>query len=398
MYNKKKLPKSQYELTKGVPNKDFGRDNDVRRDDDKLKELSIGLYDVDNTIKWYFDHIIRPEIDDFGSKTPVPVVFGSPEKWKNIQSDGYFRDKNGKIQSPLIAYKRTGINKNRSLGNKVDGNFPQAYYTEELKYNQFNKYDQFAKLTNRKPVKTYINTIVPDYVDITYDVIVWTDFIEHMNKIVESIIYSEGSFWGEPDRFKFRTKIDSYTNTTDLLQDSDRVIRTAFTITMFGYLVPDALVKNLSQKTSGKTFDTSQLVMTLNADPDPTIFKEKDELEVGAGVELQAPIITSAINPNSLLDATLVAYLNTNKTIQATTVTAPSTALFNGSFLAAPGSLPATSVNNFAFFINGQYVEPGAITSFVDNGNGTCTLTVNVGQLGFTLAATDEIVAIGKFA
>jgi len=54
-------------------------------------------------------------------------------------------------------------------------------------------------------------------------------------------------------------------------------------------------------------------------------------------------------------------------------------------------------VLNFIFFINGQYVEPLAITSFVDNGNGTCTLVLNLAQLGFNLIAADEIVAIGKF-
>jgi hypothetical protein len=59
--------------------------------------------------------------------------------------------------------------------------------------------------------------------------------------------------------------------------------------------------------------------------------------------------------------------------------------------------LPATSVANFTFFINGQYVEPTAITSFTQ-GSGVCTLVIDTSQLGFTLAATDEIVAIGKFA
>ncbi len=49
------------------------------------------------------------------------------------------------------------------------------------------------------------------------------------------------------------------------------------------------------------------------------------------------------------------------------------------------------------FFINGQYVEPTAITSFTQS-SGICTLVINTSQLGFTLAATDEIVAIGKFA
>ena len=40
MYTKKNLPKSQFELSTGALDKRFGRDNDIRRDDDSLK-LSI---------------------------------------------------------------------------------------------------------------------------------------------------------------------------------------------------------------------------------------------------------------------------------------------------------------------------------------------------------------------
>ena len=112
MYNRKKLPKSQYELSQGKKNLDFERDNDIRRDTDTLKELSIGLRDIDFAIKYYFDNVIKPEVVEFGNKVKVPIVYGSPERWKNIQADGYFRDRDGKIQTPLIAYKRTGITKN----------------------------------------------------------------------------------------------------------------------------------------------------------------------------------------------------------------------------------------------------------------------------------------------
>ena len=43
MYTRKKLPKSQYELSKGVEKKDITRATDVRRDEDTLKELTVGL-------------------------------------------------------------------------------------------------------------------------------------------------------------------------------------------------------------------------------------------------------------------------------------------------------------------------------------------------------------------
>ena len=400
MYTKKKLPKSQYELSTGEEDKRFGRDNEVRRDDDTLKELSIGLYDIDYTIKWYFDNVIKPEVDVFGTKTLVPVVYGAPEKWKNIQADGYFRDMAGKIQSPLISYRRSGITPNKTLGSKVDANFPQLYSTQEIKYGQQNRYDQFGVLTNSKPIKSYITTIIPEYVDITYDVVIWTDFVEHMNTIVESIIYTQGSFWGEADRFRFRTKVDNFTNTTDLLQDQDRIVRTSFTITMFGYIIPNVLAKNLSKKQSSKAFDNRQITIDSTVDNDPTVFQQTDQLTTGAGTSMSTPTLTTAPNPNALTSSNplLLAYLNTNIAKESTSVTPTATATFAAAFLAAPAGLPTTSATNFIFFINGQYVEPSALTSFVDNGNGTCTVVFDVGDLGFTLVSSDEVVAIGKFA
>jgi hypothetical protein len=395
MYTRKKLPKSQYELSKGIKNQEYERDNDIRRDDETLKDLSIGLYDIDHAIKYYFENVIRPEIVEFGTVVKVPVIYGSPEKWKNVQADGYFRDKNGKIQSPLIAYKRTSITKNRGLTNKVDANFPNLYYNQEVKYTQINKYDQFSILTNSRPIKTYINTVVPDYIDITYDVIMWTDSIEGMNKLVESVIYTEGSYWGDMEKFKFRSKIDSLTNTTDLLQDMDRTIRTSFQITIFGHIVPDVLAKNLSKKQSNKTYDSRQIIIEATPDADPTVFQQKEDLNV-TPTTFTTPTITAAPNPASLGDATVLAYLNTNKAVQADTVTIPNTAYFTTTFLTAPTSLPSTGVANFTFFINGQYVEPSAVVSFTES-SGICTLIVNPAQLGFTLAITDEIVAIGKF-
>jgi hypothetical protein len=395
MYTRKPLPKTQYELSKGDKNREYERDNDVRRDDDNLKELSIGLFDIDYAIKYYFEEVIRPEIEEFGAIVKVPVIYGSPEKWKNVQSDGYFRDKNGKIQAPLIAYKRTAITKNRGLANKVDANFPNLYYNQEVKYNQINKYDQFSKLTNSKPIKTYINTVIPDYIDVTYDVVIWTDYVESMNKIVESVIYTEGAYWGDMEKFKFRSKIDSFTNTTDLMQDADRVVRTSFQLTIFGQIVPDVLAKNLSKKQSNKTFDSRQTVMEVTPDADPSVFQQKEDM-VSGGATFTTPEVRNV--PNSIsADPALVAYLYAAKSLTATTITVPDTVYFTGTFLTAPSSLPTTSVLNFTFFINGQYVEPTAIISFTQSA-GICTLIVSTAQLGFTLALTDEIVAIGKFA
>ena len=142
MYTRKKLPHTQYELSQGKKQEAFDRQYDIRRDDDKYNDLKIGLYDLDYCIKWYFDNTIKPNVDDFGRNYEVPIVYGSAEKWKSVQEQGFLRDVGGKILKPIIMYKRTGVVKNRTLGNKIDANFPQLYRTQEFKYNKQNRYDQ----------------------------------------------------------------------------------------------------------------------------------------------------------------------------------------------------------------------------------------------------------------
>jgi hypothetical protein len=399
MSNKPKL-KTQREILRSNSVQPYNRANDIKTGDDNLKELTIGLHDLDYAIKYYFDNVIRPTIEDQGANKPVPVIYGSPERWKNIQEDGYFRDRNGKILAPLIAYKRTAVAKNRQLGNKVDANHPQIYYTQEVKYTPQNRYDQFSKLTNRVPLKTYINTVMADYVDITYEVVAWTDYVEHMNNIVEAILYSEGSFWGEKERFKFRAKIDSFTNTTDSLQDNERIVRTNFTITLFGYIVPDTLNKRLSEKLSDKTFSTAEMVIETGVDNTSEMFKLAAEGAKETGLTVgpnRTTIQTTLTSITSVTDTATLLYLGTNKAIQGLATIPNIINFYAAQFMAAPPGLPPTSIESFTFYINGQLVEPTALDTFVDNGDESCTLTLRTEELGFTLIDEDEVVAIGKF-
>jgi hypothetical protein len=116
---------------------------------------------------------------------------------------------------------------------------------------------------------------------------------------------------------------------------------------------------------------------------------------VGGGVN-----VTNNITNISTAAAGDLTYINTNKTLKATTVTVPNTAIFTGAILQpdAGSTLPVTTVNNFVFYINGQYV-PSALVTFTI-GVGTVTATFNVSKttgVGYDLEADDEVIAIGKW-
>jgi hypothetical protein len=122
MSNRAPSSLTQREIFSGNDSTPYNRANDVHDGENGIKELNIGLKDLDYSIKYYFEEVIKPTFEEYGSKRNVPVIHGSPERWKNMQADGYFRDREGKILAPLIAFKRTSVAKNRNLSSKVDGN------------------------------------------------------------------------------------------------------------------------------------------------------------------------------------------------------------------------------------------------------------------------------------
>lgn len=246
MEQRPRLPKSQREISTGTPS-DLNRALEVRRDNDTVKDYKVTLEDIDSAITYYLDNVILPSVSDNDESMKIPVIYGSPERWKSTQEDGYYKDRTGKIQIPLVMYRRTSMSKNRDLGNKMDANFPRLYQTFSRKWSMKNRYAPFSVLNNFSPVYEQYNVIIPDYVNVTYEFIVWTEFMDQMNNIIEAINYSEGAYWGDPEKFKFRTHIDDYTSITELNDTEDRSVRTTFTLNLFGYIIPDTLNKQISQ-------------------------------------------------------------------------------------------------------------------------------------------------------
>ena len=230
------------------------------RKDDNVGKVYIGLEDHDKAIAYYFENVIKPHVLVNGNRTKGPVLYGSAERWKTVQQDGYYRDKEGKIQTPLIYFKRDSIEKRRDLGNKVDGNNPQLYYTFEEKYTKRTQYDNFSVLQNREPQKEFHRIVIPDFIKLTYTATIWCDFISQMNGLIESINYSSDSYWGDPERFKFNAQINDFGSITEINQGDNRIVKTNFTINLQGYLVPESINKLLSKK-SQKSFSKSTFVV-----------------------------------------------------------------------------------------------------------------------------------------
>jgi hypothetical protein len=223
------------------------------------KNFSIGIKDHTEAIQYYFDEVLKLEVYQNNGKVLVPVIYGTPEKWKSMQKDGYYRDNAGQILPPLIMYKKASVVQNRTLGNKLDGNEANNVQLFEKAYTRRNVYDNFHILQNQKPQKEYVVVVTPDYVTITYSCAIWTNFVEQMDKLTEALNFASNSYWGDPSRFQFLAKIETFNDIQTFDQGEDRLVRTDFQLTLNGYLIPDSLNAYLA-KLQNRTYNLCKIV------------------------------------------------------------------------------------------------------------------------------------------
>ena len=225
---------------------DFNRSEQMSFKGDSTKQYSVGIKDIDEAVFYYFHNIIKPFVYQNGERREVPVIYAAPERWKSFQRDGYYRDKGGAIMLPILVIKRDTLSKDRTVANKLDSNQPNLYGMYSKNFSSKNFYSNFGTLNNRKPVKKFHIVAQPDYVTIEYSCIIQTYYMEQLNKIVESCEYASDSYWGNPEKYVFRSFIDSFTTKTEIPNNSDRMVTGTFNIRLRGYLIPDTIQKELN--------------------------------------------------------------------------------------------------------------------------------------------------------
>ena len=386
--------------TPDVLKKNRGYERSVQNDD--VKQFHIGLRDIDETIVYYFNNVIKPSVVRNGKRVNVPVLYGSPERWKSVQKDGFYRDKNGKIQTPLIMFKRDSIEKNRNLGNKLDANNPNNFSIFQKKYSKKNVYDRFSALTNREPVTELYGVIIPDYVNIIYSCIVFTEYVEQMNKIVESINFASDSYWGDPERFNFRAMIDSFTTSTEMAQGQDRTVKTSFEIKMMGHIVPDSI--NTSIANMNKFYSKSSIKFGLETAGTEEILdiaaaSPASQATTGRFYDSFAGTVNTTITTSGMTQSERT-YLAINRVISTTSHSTTingsenSITFANVSIAVPPADFPTPTVEDFQVFINGVIVSTSNITSIAEVGS---DVKVDFApSLGFSITDEMEIVVTGK--
>jgi hypothetical protein len=251
----------------------------VKQDESKM--LGISLLDVDTIIANYMELHLIPEVESNGNKIKIPLVYGNAERWKSAQKDGYLKDKLGKIQLPIIMFMRNSIEQNESMKFLKDH---RVTYPTVKKYSQKHAYDRFSLLNPdfKRRFEAY-DVRMPNYVTLTYEVVFWTGYTEHNNKIIEQFQYASEQYWGEDTNYKFRVIVGNFDNQQEVGAGSERIIRTNLSLTVNAYLLPKRFD---TQPTTQKGFSIRKVIVS-----------NEVVLQGGDGYDLNGRLTTSLEKP-----------------------------------------------------------------------------------------------------
>jgi hypothetical protein len=215
---------------------------------------------------------------------------------------------------------------------------------------------------------------MPDYVDISYEVMVWTNYTEHMNTVVEAFKWAGDEYWGDKNKFKFKVIIDSFEPTQELTDTNERLIRTNFTMLVKAYLLPERFD---NESTIKKTISTRAVITTLETD---------------VSGRASSNIQTNDYNANKVL----YDYLEINNTTSIIPTLTDRVTFSGVKVIVPPAELEiADPLDTIKVYINGVKYSSGYYTpSYTSN---SITYIFDTGLLGFTLDNLDSVYIAGKF-
>ena len=383
--NKLKQTQSIFATDAELNGESTGQPN-VKRDG-TFKDFSGALYDIDYAVKWHLENQIRPTVTEENSVITVPILFAAGEKWSAVQKHGYLRDNQGKLLTPLIMIKRNSVSNRDDLQDLDVLESADARITFKRTYTKQNRYDRF-NLSRGQPVGEYYSMDVPKFVQIEYELLIWTNNSIQINEVVEQLMWFSGKAFG--DSHKFITHIEPPSFEAVNSTGEDRVVRATMGMRTKAHILN---VHGPNAPGMFKIIPVNKFVIAQEVD---------SVIDVGTVTSARAltstaiPAAGGGCNKSSTASITAaLTYINTNKQLTATVVNS-TTATFASGWIAAPSSLPATSIDNFILYANGILLEKTAITSFTQSSNVT-TLVIDTAALGFSFDNDDEIIAIGKF-
>lgn len=238
---------------------DLNRATEIKSEKTDLKK-SVTLFDIDYAMMSYLEDTVLPNLKDGkGVMMKIPVIYGNSERWNGARKQGVFRDNKGKIQLPIMMLRRTSIVKDETM------QMPNRHisYPAITKWSKDNRYDRFTALGGSvKPKQEIFRIAMPDYVEVNYDCMCWTSYTEQLNEVIEQLNFAS-SYWGDKEKFKFRTSVGEFNVVNEVGEGTERINRVEFSLNVNAYLLPEKFDGEL---TTRKSISTRRVVIATETD------------------------------------------------------------------------------------------------------------------------------------
>ena len=253
---------------------------------------SVGIEDIDSAFFTLFDKELPISVSSSSDSTEgskkVPVVFAGGEKWALLKKNKPLRDKNNALILPIITIGRTNFSQNSSediagrginqrtgeilirrrldpadrlyqnIVNKIGlkdqdgvasstndtGNFRTKNFGSVVKHPNIRN-GEFLISHRRRNIYETLVVPSPQFITLTYDVIVWTQYTHHMNQIFECLFSSylpqvQGWKLETPKGYWFVAIVEdgsySQENNFDDMSQGERLIKQRFSVKVQGYI------------------------------------------------------------------------------------------------------------------------------------------------------------------
>ena len=362
---------------------DLNRGKEIKSTKSDLKQ-SITLFDIDYAMMSYLEDTVLPTLKDAqGNVIKIPVIYGNSERWVGARRQGVYRDQRGKLQLPVLMIRRTSIAKDETMA------MPNRHlsYPAITKWSKDNRYDRFTALGgNVKPKYEIYKITMPDYVELNYDCMCWTNFTEQLNEVIEHLNFTS-QYWGDKEKFKFRTSVSDFNVVNEVGEGTERINRVEFSLNVKAYLLPEKFDGELTTK---KSMSTKRLVVST-------------EVDMTSGNGRLEGLLTT---PSPYYDnKDLIDFLSLNNSKVENPIANNIITFSDIKLIKTPSTLisvvtSALNVGDDAYdvkvYINGTryYHNTHFSVSITSN---SLTINFNAVNLGFTVDSGDEISITGKF-
>lgn len=244
----------------GIPEESQNKLQDLNFAPSTLETIDYAMYD-------FMNEDLSLQTTTNAGKKQVPIVWASAERSFQMKDNAAFRDDEGQIILPVITMERTSVVKNLDTRGAYYGDmFPIQTQKEKggsLVIARRIKQDKTSNFANADANRRYNNKVAPKFVrkatdkvvyetvsippivyaDVTYKVLLRTEYQQQMNDLIQPFITKPGtinSFLINRDGHKYEAFIQGdYATTNNLsnMENEERIFQTEIQIRVLGYLV-----------------------------------------------------------------------------------------------------------------------------------------------------------------